>query len=110
MANYMVFKAITDWFYRVVFYTIFSLNFYIIDKSTPNNDFLVFLIALFLLLFTGWIWFGTKYVITDDILLILAETIKQTSQTNQIHNIRKMKNPFPSVSLELERLEINDHP
>lgn len=106
----MVFKAKKDWFYRLIFYLTFIAFFYIIYESYQSNEWLGIVISLMFIFFLGWIWFGTTYVIQDDLLQIRTGPIKKYIEINNISNIRRTKNPFASAALAMERIEINYEP
>lgn len=64
------------------------------------------IIAVIILCFIGSIWFHTRYIIQDELLVIKYGFIKQTININDIKSFRKTTNPFVSPSLSIHRIEL----
>ncbi|NLJ80635.1 MAG: PH domain-containing protein [Firmicutes bacterium] len=57
-------------------------------------------------LFTGWIWFGTAYVLTGSRLIIKCGPFRQTIDLKDIAGVKRTRNPLSAPALSLQRLEI----
>jgi hypothetical protein len=65
-----------------------------------------FLIMIAVMLFVGWIWFGTGYEISDDELKIHCGPFRQTVPLREIREIRKTRSPLSAPACSLDRMEI----
>lgn len=54
-----------------------------------------------------WIWFKTGYIIKDNQLKIQYGPFKKNIKIDEIHSIRKTKNPFTAPALSMDKIEIN---
>lgn len=54
----------------------------------------------------GWIWFGTRYYILDDVLFVRCGPFSQRILIKEIKSIKKTRNPLSSAALSIDRLEI----
>jgi hypothetical protein len=54
-----------------------------------------------------WIWFKTGYIIADNILKIQYGPFKKIIKIDDIHSIRKTRNPFTDPALSMDKIEIN---
>lgn len=69
---------------------------------------LIGIIIMSILLYcVGAMWFYTRYIIQDNMLVIRYGVIKQTIHIQDIKAIRKTTNPFVAPSLSIHRIEIN---
>ncbi len=59
-----------------------------------------------ILVFVGWIWFGTRYYISDGILIIKCGPFSERILIKDIKSIKKTRNPLSSVALSIDRIEI----
>jgi hypothetical protein len=66
-----------------------------------------FIIMIAVILFVGWIWFGTGYEILDDELRIRCGPFRQRIPLQQIKEIKKTRSPLSAPACSLDRLEIN---
>ncbi|WP_088008676.1 PH domain-containing protein [Indiicoccus explosivorum] len=57
-----------------------------------------------------WLWFSTRYILTDEKLIVRYGPFRHEIAVSAITNVRKTKNPFSSPALSLKRLEINYSP
>jgi len=57
-------------------------------------------------LFIGWIWFGTGYEISDDELKIRCGPFRQRIPLQEIKEIKKTRSPLSSPACSLDRMEI----
>ena len=65
-----------------------------------------FIIMIAVILFVGWIWFGTGYEISDDKLRIRCGPFRQRIPLQEIKEIRKTRSPLSAPACSLDRMEI----
>jgi len=65
-----------------------------------------FIIMIAVILFVGWIWFGTGYEISDDELKIRCGPFRQRIPLQEIKEIKKTRSPLSSPACSLDRMEI----
>jgi hypothetical protein len=71
----------------------------------PGKGQLIIMMAV--ILFVGWIWFGTGYEISDDELKIRCGPFRQRIPIQEIREIKKTRNPLSAPACSLDRMEIN---
>lgn len=65
-----------------------------------------FIIMIAVILFVGWIWFGTGYEILDDELRIRCGPFRQRIPLQEIKEIKKTRSPLSAPACSLDRMEI----
>jgi membrane protein YdbS with pleckstrin-like domain len=65
-----------------------------------------FIIMIAVILFVGWIWFGTGYEISEDELKIRSGPIRQRIPLQEIKEIKKTRSPLSAPACSLDRMEI----
>jgi len=70
----------------------------------PGKSQLVIMIAV--ILFIGWIWFGTGYKMMDNELKIYCGPFRHTISLQDIKEIKKTRSPLSSPACSLDRMEI----
>jgi Bacterial PH domain len=65
-----------------------------------------FIIMIAVILFVGWIWFGTGYEISDDELKIRCGPFRQRIPLQEIKEIKKTRSPLSSPACSLDRMEV----
>ena len=65
-----------------------------------------FIIMIAVILFVGWIWFGTGYEISDDELRIRCGPFRQRIPLQEIKEIKKTRSPLSAPACSLDRMEI----
>ena len=65
-----------------------------------------FIIMIAVILFVGWVWFGTGYEISDDELRIRCGPFRQRIPLQEIKEIRKTRSPLSAPACSLDRMEI----
>jgi len=65
-----------------------------------------FIIMIAVILFVGWIWFGTGYEISDDELKIRCGPFRQRIPLQEIKEIRETRSPLSAPACSLGRMEI----
>jgi membrane protein YdbS with pleckstrin-like domain len=73
----------------------------IVQKATP-----ALAIMIVVILFAGWIWFGTGYEILDDELRIRCGPFRQRIPLQEIREIKRTRSPLSSPACSLDRIEI----
>jgi hypothetical protein len=70
----------------------------------PGKGQLFIMIAV--ILFVGWIWFGTGYEISDDELKIRCGPFRQRIPLQEIREIKRTRSPLSAPACSLDRMEI----
>jgi hypothetical protein len=70
----------------------------------PGKGQLMIMIAV--ILFIGWIWFGTGYEISGDELKIRCGPFRQRVPIQEIREVKKTRNPLSAPACSLDRMEI----
>ena len=70
----------------------------------PGKGPLFIMIAV--VLFVGWIWFGTGYEISDDKLKIRCGPLRQRIPLQEIREIKRTRSPLSAPACSLDRMEI----
>jgi hypothetical protein len=70
----------------------------------PGKGQLIIMVAV--ILFVGWIWFGTGYEISDGELKIRSGPFRQRISIQEIRENKKTRNPLSSPACSLDRMEI----
>jgi hypothetical protein len=65
-----------------------------------------FIIMIAVILFIGWIWFGTGYGISDVELKIRCGPFRQTIPLQEIKEVKRTRSPLSSPACSLDRMEI----
>jgi len=65
-----------------------------------------FIIMTAVLLFVGWIWFGTGYEISEDELRVRCGPFRQRIPLQQIKAIKRTRSPLSAPACSLDRMEI----
>jgi len=65
-----------------------------------------FIIMIAVILFIGWIWFGTGYEILDDELKVRCGPFRQRIPLQEIREIKRTRSPLSSPACSLDRMEI----
>jgi hypothetical protein len=69
-------------------------------------DALDVLVPLLATAFIVWVFSGTYYVITADVLIVHAGPIRRTVPLQSIQRLRATHNPLSSPALSLDRIEV----
>jgi hypothetical protein len=70
----------------------------------PGKGQLIIMVAV--ILFIGWIWFGTGYEISDDELKIRCGPFRQRIPLQEIKEIKRTRSPLSAPACSLDRMEI----
>jgi hypothetical protein len=65
-----------------------------------------FIMMIAVILFVGWIWFGTGYEISEDELKIRCGPFRQRIPIQEIKEIKKTRSPLSAPACSLDRMEI----
>ena len=63
-------------------------------------------IMILIVLFIGWIWFGTGYEISEDQLKISCGPFRHRIPIQEIKEIKRTRSPLSSPACSLDRMEI----
>ncbi|EDL66267.1 PH domain-containing protein [Bacillus sp. SG-1] len=104
----MKFKSRKDLLFYIIFW---GSIIGILLTEISNNEYgltawLLKALAGFLLIILLWIWFGTCYIFKEQKLLIRYGPFRWRILIKDIKSIRKVKSPFTSPALAVNRLEI----
>jgi len=70
----------------------------------PGKGQLIIMITV--ILFIGWIWFGTGYEISEDQLKISCGPFRHRIPIQEIKEIKRTRSPLSSPACSLDRMEI----
>jgi hypothetical protein len=70
----------------------------------PGKGQLIIMVAV--ILFIGWIWFGTGYEISEEELKISCGPFRQRILLQEIREIKRTRSPLSSPACSLDRMEI----
>jgi hypothetical protein len=70
----------------------------------PGKGQLIIMVAV--ILFIGWIWFGTGYEILENELKIRCGPFRQRIPIREIKEIKRTRSPLSSPACSLDRMEI----
>jgi hypothetical protein len=73
----------------------------IVQKAIP-----AFAIMIIVILFVGWIWFGTGYEICENELKISCGPFRQKIPLREIREVKRTRSPLSSPACSLDRMEI----
>jgi hypothetical protein len=65
-----------------------------------------FIIMIAVILFIGWIWFGTGYEILENELKISCGPFRQRIPLQEIKEIKRTRSPLSAPACSLDRIEI----
>ena len=65
-----------------------------------------FILMIAVILFVGWIWFGTGYEIVEDELKIRCGPFRQRIPLKEIKEIKRTRSPLSAPACSLDRMEI----
>lgn len=93
------------------FIAIWGTVFIIILGSLFDTEPIVIKIAYYLIGIISigiliWIWFGTGYIIEDDLLKVQCGPFQWKLNVKEIRKVRKVKSIFTSPALSIDRLDI----
>lgn len=74
--------------------------------SLMSEGWLIKILMLVTVIFLGWIWFGTRYYITEEILIVKCGPFSEKIAIKDIKSIKKTRNPLSSAALSIDRIEI----
>jgi hypothetical protein len=99
----MYFPSKRDWWLGLLIWGL-TLLAAIPALLKPGKGQLIIMIAV--ILFIGWIWFGTGYEISEDVLKISCGPFRQRILLQEIREIKRTRSPLSSPACSLDRMEI----
>ena len=85
-----------------------SLCLIVFNFEPVTSMFIVLAVMLVSLALVAWLWFDTKYIITEDQLKINAGPIKYTPvPISKVTTVKKTKTWLSSPACSFDRIEIN---
>lgn len=103
----MVFKSKIDIWIGAIF---FLLPIVMIYAAISERDVVTIIITVLIIIMLALIFFGTKYVIDGEELIIYGGIYKKKIAINQITSLRSTKNPLSAPAMSLDRVEITYNP
>ena len=99
----LVFKSKIDLWVGAIFTL---LPIIMISAAIEERDVVPIVITVLLIGMLAVLFFGTKYVIDGDELIIYGGIYKKKIAINQITSLRPTKNPLSAPAMSLDRIEI----
>ena len=78
--------------------------------AIKEPDAVAIVVTVLIIVLLAMLFFGTKYVITGDELIIYGGIYKKKIAINQITSLRPTKNPLSAPAMSLDRIEITFNP
>jgi hypothetical protein len=78
--------------------------------AIKEPDFVALIVTVLMIILLAVLFFGTKYVIADDELIIYGGIYKKKIAIHQITSLRPTKNPLSAPAMSLDRIEITFNP
>lgn len=103
----MIFKSKIDIWMGIIF---ILLPIVMIYAAIKEPDVITIVITLLIIIMLAMLFFGTKYVISGEQLIIYGGIYKKKIAVNQITSIRATKNPLSAPAMSLDRIEIIYNP
>ena len=110
-----VFRSRISILLTIVFWTVFLFGYFLVFKSyraSHNAEFIVILVifSLIIILFC-FIWFGVRYIITENKLIIKVGSIRFAGiRISEIVSIHRTYNPLSSAAVSLKRISLKLKP
>lgn len=103
----MVFKSKVDIWMAIIFILIpISMIYGVITEPSA----ILLLITALIIVLLCILFFGTKYVIEEDELIVYGGIYKKRIQIRQIRSLRPSKNPLSAPAMSIDRIEITFDP
>ena len=99
----LVFKSKIDLWVGAIFTL---LPIIMISAAIEERDVVPIVITVLMIGMLAVLFFGTKYVIDSDELIIYGGIYKKKIAINQITSLRPTKNPISAPAMSLDRIEI----
>ena len=103
----MVFKSKVDIWMAIIFIVVpMSMIYGVITEPSA----ILLLITALIIVLLCILFFGTKYVIEEDELIVYGGLYKKRIQIKQIRSLRPSKNPLSAPAMSIDRIEITFDP
>ena len=99
----MYFPSKRDWWLGLLIWGL-MLSAAVPAFLKPGKGQLIIMVAV--ILFVGWVWFGTGYEISHDELRIRCGPFRQRIPLQEIKEIKKTRSPLSAPACSLDRMEI----
>lgn len=103
----MVFKSKVDIWMGAIFICVPALMIY---GAITEPDIVIIVVTIALIALLATLFFGTKYVIQGDELIVHGGITKTKIHIAQIHSLRPSKNPLSAPAMSIDRIEITYDP
>lgn len=103
----MVFKSKVDIWMAIIFILVpISMIYGVITEPSA----VLLLVTAFVIVLLCILFFGTKYVIEKDELIVYGGIYKKRIPIKQIRSLRPSKNPLSAPAMSIDRIEITFDP
>lgn len=103
----MVFKSKVDIWMAIIFIVVpMSMIYGVITEPSA----ILLLITALIIVLLCILFFGTRYVIEEDELIVYGGLYKKRIQIKQIRSLRPSKNPLSAPAMSIDRIEITFDP
>lgn len=103
----MVFNSKVDIWMAIIFILVpISMIYGVITEPSA----VLLLVTAFVIVLLCILFFGTKYVIEKDELIVYAGIYKKRIPIQQIRSLRPSKNPLSAPAMSIDRIEITFDP
>ena len=103
----MVFKSKVDiWMAILILFVPISLIYGVITEPSA----VLLLVTAFITVLICVLFFGTKYVIEKDELIVYGGIYKKRIPIKHIQSLRPSKNPLSAPAMSIDRIEITFNP
>lgn len=103
----MVFKSKVDIWMAIIFIFVpISMIYGVITEPSA----VLLLVTAFIIVLLCILFFGTKYVIENDDLIVYGGIYKKRIPIKQIRSLRPSKNPLSAPAMSIDRIEITFDP
>lgn len=99
----LIFKSKVDWWMAAIFLAVpISMIYGVITE--PNA--ILMLVTTIVIVLLATLFFGTKYIIEGEELIVYGGIYKKRINIKQIRSLRPSKNPLSAPAMSIDRIEI----
>ena len=103
----MVFKSTVDIWMAAIFICVPAI---IVYGAITEPDIVIIVVIIALIVLLATLFFGTKYVIIGNELIVHGGITKTKINIAQIRSLRPSKNPLSAPAMSIDRIEITFDP
>lgn len=99
----LIFKSKVDWWMAAIFLAVpISMIYGVITE--PNA--ILMLVTTIVIVLLATLFFGTKYIIEGEELIVYGGIYKKRIDIKQIRSLHPLKNPLSAPAMSIDRIEI----